>query len=206
MEHQQLTASIAVDLSAAFDTVHHQLLLDVLETSFGVRSKAKQWITSYFTDRNFEVHVHDSCSDAININFSVPQGSINGPVLFTCYASTLQYSIGDGINLIGYADDHNVYASWKASDSSAELTTLSRLTSTMDNVKRWMHQNRLKMNDDKSEFIVFGSTRLLSNCLATDVKVGDIMVSRSNSVKVLGVTLDKNLSLKSRHAALALFN
>ncbi|KAK6196004.1 hypothetical protein SNE40_001314 [Patella caerulea] len=101
MEHQQLTAFIAVDLSAAFDTVHHQLLLDVLETSFGVRSKAKRWIASYLTDRNFEVHVHDSCSDASNINLSVPQGSINGPVLFTCFDSTLQYSICDGINLIG---------------------------------------------------------------------------------------------------------
>ena len=84
MEKQMLTPLIAIDLSAAFDTVHHGLLLDVMENCFGVCGTAKCWMSSYLSGCSMEVCVNGKKSSSYDIDFSVPQGSINGPVYFTC--------------------------------------------------------------------------------------------------------------------------
>jgi hypothetical protein len=88
MEQQLSTPMVAVDLSAAFDTVNHTLLLDILQNCFGVSCTAKLWMTSYPSERSFDVRINNAVSYPININFCVPQGSINGPILFTCYAKS----------------------------------------------------------------------------------------------------------------------
>ena len=72
MEYQRLTPLVAIDLSAAFITVNHELPLDVMEGCFGVRDNAKKWISSYFTNRNFEVKINSKHSDVVAIIFSTP--------------------------------------------------------------------------------------------------------------------------------------
>ena len=112
MERQQVTALAALDLSAAFDTVDHGILVKLLNSKFGLSGNALLWFKTYLYPRSTEVHIHinESRSQPRALNFFVPQGSICGPVLYATYASTLQeYINSSGINLLGYADDHTAY-------------------------------------------------------------------------------------------------
>ena len=211
-EKSFVTPLAAMDLSAAFDTVNHQLLLNILERCFGVCDVAKDWISSYLSDRQFKVCINNSLSTPLTLDFSVPQGSINGPVYFTCYSSTMDTCVTDDQSLIGYADDHSIYTSFKAGDASSEVDSIKKLSSSLGKVKDWMQCNRLKMNDEKSEFIIFGSKAQLPKCITSVISIGDISIHRSEKIKLLGVFLDDSLnlkyhiSMKARASALAMYN
>ena len=200
MELQYLSPLVAIDLSAAFDTVNHDLLIHILHNCFGVCDLAQTWIASYLSDRSFDVCINQTHSSPVELSFSVPQGSINGPVYFTCYASTLKQCVADDLVLVGYADDHNIYGRFKAGDSDSEGACIIKLSTTMTDINQWMSANRLKMNNDKSEFVVFGSNRLLPKCETNEIQVGEAVVQRSHVVKLLGVHLDENLNLKQHIA------
>ena len=73
---------VALDLSAAFNTANHKILLEVLNKYNGIHGLALNWIKSYLTNRQFWVHIEDKFSEVKTIDFSVPQGSILGPILF----------------------------------------------------------------------------------------------------------------------------
>ena len=109
---------VALDLSAAFDTVNHRILLVVLNKYYGIQGLALQWLKSYLTDRQFKVQIEENFSEVKTINFSVPQGSILGPILFTCYASTLQELFTNNNSLFGYADDHSFIKSFSPIDNN----------------------------------------------------------------------------------------
>ena len=90
MENQLVTAIVILDLSAAFDTVDHDLLVDVLEKRFGITGTARKWYESYLRPRSFRVEVGKERSQPRQLDYSVPQGSIQGAFLFVAYASTLE--------------------------------------------------------------------------------------------------------------------
>ena len=79
-----------MDLSAAFDMVDHQILLDVLENRFGITGTALSWFRTYLQPRFCKVCVNKSYSKLQDLTFSVPQGSCAGPVLYLVYASTIE--------------------------------------------------------------------------------------------------------------------
>ena len=89
MEKQLVTAVVILDLLAAFDTVDHDLLLEVLEKRFGVTDKAKEWYSNYIKQRKFSIIIGKNKSEPRQLKCSVPQGSIQGAFLFISYASTL---------------------------------------------------------------------------------------------------------------------
>ena len=97
MEGQELTAAVAIDLSAAFNMVDHNVLLDVLNNRFGLDENTLGWINSYLRPRKFKVNIGQSYSEEFDVKFSVPQGSIFGPVLYSTYASTLEEMV-DNVN------------------------------------------------------------------------------------------------------------
>ena len=107
-ECNKLTAIVCLDLSAAFDTVNHSILKTGMEHYFGFNHTALQWLSSYISNRLFSVNIGGSFSHAHTITFSVPQGRILGPALFSCYVSTLPQVIKQTSNtmILGYADDH----------------------------------------------------------------------------------------------------
>ena len=114
MEDGKCTSIVSLDLSAAFDTVNHTILLEVLNSYFGIAEHALSWISSYLSSRRFQVQVGHLTSKIVEIDFSVPQGSILGPILFNCYASKLMEIIPERKDsfLSGYADDHVVIHSF----------------------------------------------------------------------------------------------
>ena len=93
---------VALDLSAAFDTVNHKMLLEHLNKYFKIKGITLKWIKSYLSNRQFHVQIEDQLSEVKTIDFSVPQKSILGTVLFTCYASTLQELFMNHNSLSGY--------------------------------------------------------------------------------------------------------
>ena len=135
MEKQEVTSMVALDLSAAFDTVNHQILCDVLEKRFAVTENALQWTKSYLENRVFQVQVGKSMSAQVTINYSVPQGSVLAPVLFTCYAATLDDLVEErSAYLSGYTDDHALMDSFRPGDGNSEYECLLSLEQTITSV------------------------------------------------------------------------
>ena len=122
MEHQKVTALAAIDLSAAFDTVDHGILLNVLDVNFGIRGVALEWIRTYLLNRSFRVNVNESYSTTRDLSFSVPQGSCLGPNLYSVYASTMQKVVPNSVDIHGYADDHAVKRSFIADTEEKKQT------------------------------------------------------------------------------------
>jgi hypothetical protein len=198
MEMQRVTALVAIDLSAAFDTVDHDILLNVLKTKFGIEAIALNWFDSYLRPRNCVVNIGEKYSDPKQLAFSVPQGSIGGPYLYLGYASTLPEEIGNDVDLYGFADDHTVETNFKASNglTNDEELAIDTLENALQNIKSWMSSNRLKMNDAKTEFILLGSKQQLNKCVSKEINVNGVGVERSSLVKYLGISLDDQVSFK----------
>ena len=205
MEYQEVTPLVAIDLSVAFDTVDHDMLLSVLSKKFGVVDNALKWFDAYLRPRRFQVLIGNTRSKEIDLPFSVPQGSCAGPVLYSAYASTLQEVINDDdesprkdkpIELHGFADDHAYKKSFAAKSQVEEINTMRDLESCAERIKNWMDGNRLKMNDSKSEFIMFGSNKMLTKCTTADMNINGTRVKKQKVIRYLGVWMDEVLSFK----------
>ena len=146
-----------------------------------------------------EVCVNGKMSKPVCIDLSVPQGSINGPIYFTCYSSTLGRCIQNSQELIGYADDHALYDKFAAGNLDQERNVLDALSSTLDSVKNWMLSNHLKMNDDKTEFVIFGSSRMLPKCNACNIRVGDEIYSTELLHQTSWNAARREFELKATH-------
>ena len=193
MENRKVTAIMSVDLSAAFDTVDHDVLLEVLKIRFGITDGALCWFESYLRPRSCKVNVGSCYSTSRNLQFSVPQGSCAGPVLYLTYASTMQDVVPKGVDIHGYADDHIFKTSFNCSE---QVNSIKNLEHCASEIKSWMDANRLKMNASKTEFILIGSRQQLAKCTVDKVCVEGTFIDRAESIKYLGVQLDRSLTLK----------
>jgi len=118
--------------SAAFDTIDHSILLNRLQVGFGVSGSALTWLQSYLTDRYQCVRVGQASSSPTFCHTGVPQGSVLGPILFSCYTSPISF-IADtfGVSIQQYADDTQLYVSLNTTDIHARQSLLSDLLSAL---------------------------------------------------------------------------
>ena len=144
MQKQLVTVIVILDLSAAFNTVDHDQLLEVLETRYGIVGGAKQWYKSYLQARRFRVAIDNTRSRPRQLDYSVPQGSIQGAFLFVTYASTLEDAVDTTkLELNGFADDHSVRRAFKPSKLDQQLQeheTIAIIENSMQDIKVWMDQ------------------------------------------------------------------
>ena len=194
-EDGKATAMLFMDLSAAFDTVDHGILSQVLSHTFNVQGTCLSWLETYLSPCWTKVYIGNDYSPAREIDCSVPQGSCLGPIL---YASTLKDEIPDDTDIHGYADDHAVKSTFTPGIPGQEELTLMSLSSMMDKVDIWMKKNRLKLNLDKTEFIIFASKALQRKCILDGLMVSGSRIDRSPCVKHLGVLLDQSLTMKAQ--------
>ena len=209
MEVQQVTPTILLDLSAAFDTVDHDLLLQILEKDFGIKGTAFDWYKQYLYPRDFRVCVGASYSEPKDIHFSVPQGSASGANIFSAYCSSLHRVLEKSIDIQGFADDHSIRSSFKGGNYQQENTCIRNLQDSFDNIIAWMNQMKLKLNPSKTEFIIFGGPVQLAKVHTTHFMAGDSKIPRSESVKILGSFFDQSLNFKNhceKQAKKALMN
>ena len=118
---------VTLDLSTAFDTVDHEVFLDVLSTRSGISGSAHNWFNSYLRPRSCLVEIEDPRSSERSPEFSVSQGSCGGPVLYSVYASSLQTEIPASMRLNAFADNHLLNCSFKANNRRQESGTMKLL-------------------------------------------------------------------------------
>ena len=189
---KEITALVLLDLSAAFDTIDHQILLTRLRTFFGFSGTALSLIESYLCNRFQHVTIDNQSSAPLPITTGVPQGSVLGPLLFSLYTSPISNIFTNSkVKFHLYADDTQLYISFSSSDSVGSLATL---TSTLDSVYSWLTLNRLSLNPDKTEYILIGTPQQRSKVIHTSLSFGGTSLIPSSHVRNLGVEFDSDLS------------
>ena len=192
----EATALVLLDLSAAFDTIDHSTLLSCLLDWFGVGGSILKWFSSYLTEHIQSVKIGFTLSDFQKLLFGVPQGSVLGPLLFSLYTSPLITLIGKhkGINFHFYANDSQLYVHLSHMNASAAF---DKLNSCLQDVEEWMSASKIKLNPDKTEFILFGSKKQRETvCFPIDI-LGNPL-HPTESVRNLGVWFDSDFSF-SKH-------
>uniref|UniRef100_A0A3B1JNM0 Reverse transcriptase domain-containing protein n=1 Tax=Astyanax mexicanus TaxID=7994 RepID=A0A3B1JNM0_ASTMX len=185
---------VLLDLSAAFDTIDHAILLDRLENLIGISlhliGSALTWFRSYLRDRFQCVYLNNECSYQSRVKYGVPQGSILGPLLFTLYMLPLGKIIRrHGINFHCYADDTQLYISAKPN----EELCINQITDCIKDIKNWMTHNFLLLNSDKTEVLLLGPN-IDKNINVNTVDIDGHLIIPGKTVRNLGVIFDPILS------------
>ena len=179
---------VFIDLQKAFDTVDHDILVSKLEY-YGVRGVVKNWFSSYFKNRKQFVTINGFKSSLCDMNFGVPQGSVLGPLLFLIYINDLSVSVKNSI-VHHFADDTNLLYINKS------IKVLSKnVNRDLKGITDWLNANRISLNVNKTEYIIFHSPRKLID-YEINIKLNGKRLYPSKFIKYLGVLIDEHLSWK----------
>jgi hypothetical protein len=199
MDKQQATLLVMLDLSAAFDTVNYNILFTIMKNNFGITGTSLKWFMSYLESRKQCIVVENNLSREFELNCGVPQGSCLGPVLFMLYITSLHQVISKHLPSVhGYADDHQLYLSFKPDTQTEQDNALAAMEACVSDVRKWMIQHRLMINDTKTEFLILGSRQQLKKLTIDGIKIGDANILPAAQVKNLGVIMENTLSMEKQ--------
>ncbi len=196
LDHQQGTFLVLLDLSAAFDTIDHQILYKRLQSNCGITGDCLKWVQSYLSNRSQSVVIKGECSRNVQLEYGVPQGSVLGPQFFITYSkpiAAIARRYGLGVHL--YADDTQLYAAFKLGSEEEEEQARTRIQNCVCEIKQWMTANKLKLNDDKTELLVFAPSQQRKNISSQEVQICDSKILASKSARNLGVMFDNTMSM-----------
>ena len=132
----------------------------------------------------------------MDLKFSVPQGSCSGANLSTCYCSLIKDSVPSSMTLAGFADDHSIRKSFTAKCHTSQENVINTIENTLTTIADWMTSMCLKLNSDKTKFIMFGSRQMLKHANTSHLNLGSSPVQQRRLVKYLGGHLDSHLTFE----------
>ena len=192
---------IFIDLSKAFDTLDHSILLTKLE-NYGIRGSAYSLMASYLSERKQYVHFNSVSSDTLEIRYGVPQGSILGPLLFLLYMNDIMNCLADlDTKFVLYADDTNIFISGPSKES-----TYIKANSVLEQISKFMKCNLLHINMSKCCYIHFKPQLekdetcarvrpfAYENDQSRAIFINGVKISKVSSTKFLGVVIDEELN------------
>ena len=180
--------SVFLDLSKAFDTLDHSILLSKLEY-YGIRDNALELFKSYLSNRKQYVVLDTIQSDSVNIVTGVPQGSILGPLLFTIYINDI-ITCSDKFKFIVYADDTTLLTTANVFDKQIELSL--SINNELAKVNDWLRVNKLSLNVNKKKAMVFHMPQ--KKMLLPQLNIAGMAIEFVSNFNFLGVKIDTNLN------------
>jgi len=184
-KNEELLA-VFLDLSKAFDRVHHDILIHKLKAS-GIRGLPLKWLKSYLTGRDQFVEIGNSRSTKLPMNQGVPQGSILGPILFLVYVNDLDTSIQNG-EVVQYADDTTLFCKAKTKEE-LEIQSFIEVNSCI----QYFTEINLPTNNSKTNYINF-CIRQQESEYRPAVMVDETLLEEVESTRFLGMHLDRGLT------------
>ena len=191
IDEKKTTAVVLLDMSKAFDTINHGILLNKL-LDIGSSPSCVAWFTSYLSDRRQVVRINSELSDPLPVVSGVPQGSILGPILFSIYVNDLPLVPWSCLTE-SYVDDTKLYISFPVHDWAKAVADLN---ADLLHIRNWCFENRLLLNPDKTKHIVYGSRQRLQNLPVIRLSVSGKELTPMYVVKDLGVTFDSSLTFQ----------
>ena len=200
MNKQQVVFLVLLDMSAAFDLIRHDILVNTLQTHFGITDKALLWLRSYLSGRRQQVEVDGIMSKEFDVLCGVPQGSCLGPLLFTLYASGLFHEIQHNFPEVSchtYADDTQLYISFSPI-AAEENHSVFIIEQCIMHLNKWLLSNNLLLNDKKTEFLICGTPQQVSKLQTENIKVINANICPVDAARNLGVWFESHLTF-NRH-------
>ena len=191
-DSRKYTLGTFLDLSKAFDTIDHKILIAKLEY-YGIRGIALDWFRSYLENRKQYVLYNNVKSDIQEISYGVPQGSVLGPLLFILYSNDVPNCL-ENSKCILFADDTTVYISGHSRD-----ILYSDMKSDLDKLIEWFRANKLSLNIQKTDYVLFRPTekmKMIDDDDATEYGLvfGGDKLEQKDEFKFLGITIDKKMN------------
>ena len=187
MERGEFCGVVFLGLTKAFDTADHGILLSKL-SALGLSPSSLQWFQSYLNHRKQQTSCGQKLSEELPISFGVPQGSILGPLLFIIYINNLP-TIVHHCEMTLFADDTAIYC------FNTNLHDLEKeLNEDLLNVAKWLNDNKLTLNLDKTKSMLIGSNHKLRDIRSLALTIFNYKIARVNSFKYLGIFLSNDLT------------
>ena len=185
---------VLLDLSSAFDSVDHDILMNKLY-KIGVRGRAYSWVKSYMSSRTQAVEIGEAMSGTVHLHCGVPQGSVLGPLLFNIYCLDLADVFRDhSVHYHMYADDTQLYVEFPNGPLEHSASDAERMSRCITDVKTWLTEHKLALNDKKTEAIRITT---MSTCHPRPavIHVGALAVQSKPHVRDIGIVLDDTMTM-----------